>query len=109
MQHLTVTELANWLAQTDVQRPPPILLDVREDWEIQTCALPGIQHMPMRSVPTRASELDEDANIVCICHHGMRSLQVANWLTSQGFANVHNLTGGMDAWARQIDPGMPVY
>ncbi|GAI20520.1 unnamed protein product, partial [marine sediment metagenome] len=90
-------------------RPQSVLLDVREGWEVQTCAMPGITHIPMGQIPARAGELDEDADIVCICHHGARSMQVASFLERQGFAKVYNLTGGVHAWAEQVDPAMPKY
>ena len=107
MQVIKPTELAQWLA--DASRARPVLLDVREGWEVQTCAMPSITHIPMRDIPARAAELDEDADIVCICHHGMRSMQVAAFLERQGYARVYNLTGGVDAWASEVDPAMPKY
>jgi rhodanese-related sulfurtransferase len=109
MQTLTVHELSNWLARRSSQECAPVLLDVREDWEVQTCALPGSTHIPMGEVPARTDELDTSAPVVCICHHGMRSLHVATFLERQGFTDVYNLTGGLDAWARQVDLQMPVY
>ncbi len=63
-----------------------MLLDVREPWEIQTAAMPGIVSIPMREIPARSEELDDDAQIVCICHHGARSAQVAMFLESRGHA-----------------------
>jgi len=107
MQTIQAAELAQWLA--DTSRARPVLLDVREPWEVQTCAMPGITHIPMRDIPARAAELDEGADIVCICHHGMRSMQVAAFLERQGYTSVYNLTGGVDAWANQVDPAMPRY
>lgn len=113
MKMISAPELAAWLkecdAQTDTGSSRPVLLDVREDWEVQTCRLAGATHIPMRTIPARVAELDTDATIVCYCHHGMRSQQVAQWLTSQGFADVYNLAGGIDAWSRQVDPGVPIY
>ena len=107
MQQMTAPELAAWLA--DQSRAQPVLLDVREQWEYQTCHLAGSQHMPMNAVPARQQELEPDAPIVCICHHGARSFQVAAFLERQGFDKVINLSGGIDAWARQVDPSMPTY
>ncbi|CAG9177840.1 rhodanese-like domain-containing protein [Cupriavidus respiraculi] len=108
MQLISAPELAQWLA--DESRPRPVLLDVREDWEVQTCAMPGITHIPMGQIVARAAELDEDADIVCVCHHGARSMQVASFLERQhGFGKVYNLTGGVHAWAEQVDPAMPRY
>ena len=107
MQHLSVIELAAWIA--DPARPTPVLLDVREPWEVDTCRIDGAISIPMRSIPARLAELDEDTPLVCICHHGARSLQVAHFLEQHGFDEVANLTGGVDAWARQVDPTMPIY
>jgi rhodanese-related sulfurtransferase len=107
MRHLTPAELAAWLA--DPAREKPLLLDVREPWEFQTCRIERSRHVPMRELPARLSEIDAGAEVVVICHHGTRSLQVAYFLARQGFARVHNLAGGVDAWARAVDPAMPVY
>jgi rhodanese-related sulfurtransferase len=107
MQQLSAPELAQWLA--DDSRPQPVLLDVREPWEFQTCHIAGSQAMPMRTVPAHLAELDADAPLVCICHHGGRSLQVAAFLEQHGFSQVSNLTGGVHAWALQVDSAMPTY
>ncbi|NEX60650.1 rhodanese-like domain-containing protein [Noviherbaspirillum galbum] len=107
MQALTAPELAQWLA--DPSRPRPVLLDVREPWEFQTCHIPGSVAIPMQSIPERMQELDDEAPIVCICHHGARSMSVAAFLERQGYANVINLTGGVHAWALQVDGSMPTY
>lgn len=107
MQTLSVRELADWLA--DEQRAKPVLLDVREPWEQQICRIEGSEPMPMRTVPARANELERDRPTVCVCHHGGRSMQVALFLERQGFRNVYNLTGGVDAWARQVDKAMATY
>jgi rhodanese-related sulfurtransferase len=107
MRNLTPAQLAAWLADPD--RPDPLLLDVREPWEYQTCHIAGARHVPMNELPARLGEFDAEAEVVAICHHGARSLQVANFLARQGFERVHNLAGGVDAWARSIDPAMPVY
>ena len=88
----------------------PILLDVREPWEFHTAALPDSVLMPMGDVPSRAhAELDPDASIVVLCHHGQRSLSVAMWLRNQGFERAQSLAGGIDAWSRLIDPTVPRY
>lgn len=107
MHHLTAPELESWLE--DASRPRPVLLDVREGWEFGTCHIAGSTHMPMNSVPGRLGELDEDAPIICVCHHGVRSMQVASYLERNGFGKVTNLSGGIDAWANQVDPTMPQY
>ena len=107
MEHLTAPELAAWLA--DQSRPAPYLLDVREQWEFDTCRIGGAVLMPMNSIPARLDELDEDAAIVCICHHGARSMQVAAFLEHNGFARISNLSGGVHAWATLVDNTMPTY
>ncbi|MET0266705.1 MAG: rhodanese-like domain-containing protein [Duganella sp.] len=107
MQQITAPELAAWLA--DASRPQPVLLDVREDWEFATCHIAGSVQIPMNTIPARIDDLDEDAEIVCICHHGARSLQVAAYLERNGFGKMVNLTGGVHAWALQVDAAMPTY
>eukprot|EP01032_Pedospumella_encystans_P024549 gene24549-27762_t len=87
----------------------PFLLDVRENWEYETCHIDGSTLMPMNSIPARIDDLDEDAAIVCICHHGARSMQVAAFLERNGFGKITNLTGGIHAWAVQVDSAMPKY
>jgi rhodanese-related sulfurtransferase len=107
MQQLTAPELAAWLA--DPSRARPLLLDVRENWEFETCRIEGATQIAMNTIPARIEELDEDAEIVCICHHGARSMQVAAFLERNGFGKVSNLTGGIHAWALQVDSTMPKY
>jgi len=85
------------------------LLDVREAWEFQTARIDGATLIPMGQIPARVGELDRDSEIVVICHHGGRSLQVAVFLERLGFSRVHNLAGGVDAWARSVDPTMATY
>jgi rhodanese-related sulfurtransferase len=92
------------------QPSAPLLLDVREPWEQETAALSNATLMPMGDVPSRAhAELDPDAHIVVLCHHGQRSLSVAMWLREQGFDHAQSLAGGIDAWSRIIDPTIPRY
>ena len=107
MNQLTAPELAAWLA--DPERPRPLLLDVREKWEFELCKIDGSTLIEMNTIPARIEELDEDAEIVCICHHGARSMQVAAFLERNGFGKVSNLTGGMHAWALQVDASMAKY
>ena len=97
-------------SQQRQQPDAPILLDVREPWEHQTASLPNSLLMPMGEVASRAhTELDPDAPIVVLCHHGARSLSVTMWLRNQGFEQVQSLAGGIDAWSRTIDPTIPRY
>ncbi len=107
MEYATALDLAARLA--DTTRPAPFLLDVREKWEFDTCHLDGATLMPMNTIPGRIDDLDEEADIVCICHHGSRSMQVAAFLERNGFTRVTNLTGGMHAWALQVDKTMATY
>lgn len=107
MQQMTAPDLAAWLA--DPARSRPLLLDVRENWEFETCKIAGSTQIAMNTIPARIEELDEDGEIVCICHHGARSMQVAAFLERNGFSRVTNLTGGIHAWALQVDGTMPTY
>lgn len=87
-----------------------VLLDVREDVELQIAGLPGAKHIPMGDVPARAhQELDPDDRIVVVCHHGVRSLNVTNWLRQQGFEKAQSMRGGIDRWSREVDPSVPTY
>ena len=107
MKQLTAAELSAWLA--DAGRAKPLLLDVREPWEYQKARIEGSQLVPMNEIPARVGELDPDQEVITICHHGGRSMQVAMFLEKSGFAKVHNLAGGVDAWSRSVDPSVPVY
>ena len=89
---------------------PMTLLDVREDWEIQLAPVPSLHlHIPMGRLEGRLAELDPAATTVVICRSGGRSLQVARFLSARGFGSVFNLTGGILAWSRDIDPKIPQY
>jgi rhodanese-related sulfurtransferase len=90
-----------------------VLLDVREPWEIATAriVLDGAASVtiPMQQIPERLAEIDRNQPILALCHHGMRSQQVALLLDRHGYPLVYNIAGGIDAWSRQIDPSVPVY
>jgi rhodanese-related sulfurtransferase len=107
MERITAGELAAWLA--DERREKPVLLDVREPWEYEKARIDGATLIPMGEVPSRIGQIDEDREVVAICHHGGRSMQVAMFLEKQGFKRVHNLVGGIDAWSRTVDPAIPLY
>ncbi len=107
MRDLTASDLCVWL--DDPSRPVPLLLDVRELWEVQICHIRDSITIPMNSIPEHLPRLERSRPIVCICHHGMRSALVGRYLQQQGFDDVSNLAGGIDAWARQVDPDMPTY
>lgn len=109
MDHITPAQAADW-AKAQAQRP--VLLDVREGWELQTasatCEHMDLLHIPMQTLPARLHELDRNRPVACLCHHGGRSLQVAHFLAQQGF-QVVNVAGGIHAWSAQVDPGIPTY
>jgi rhodanese-related sulfurtransferase len=107
MRQLSATQLKEWLA--DAQRGKPLLLDVRESWEFETCRIAGSQSMPLAGIPARYRELKQDQDIVMICHHGARSFQAGMFLEQMGFSGIINLQGGVAAWARDVDPAMPTY
>ena len=103
---ITPAEVKQKLESTE----PPVLLDVREPVELQMARIEGTVNMPMGEVPTRANqELDPEAHIVVVCHHGVRSLNVTNWLRQQGFERVQSMRGGIDRWSREVDPKVPTY
>jgi rhodanese-related sulfurtransferase len=92
-----------------LQREGALLLDVREPFEVATCAVPGSRHIPMRQIPESLSDLPRDRLILALCHHGGRSLRVTQFLRANGFTQVSNVAGGIDAWAVEIDPALPRY
>ncbi|MCB1790628.1 MAG: sulfurtransferase [Gammaproteobacteria bacterium] len=106
MRDLPPRELQAYLATTDSD---PLLLDVREPWEFRICSIDGSQLIPMGQLPAALNALDPQRETVVICHHGIRSRQVAMFLDYQGFRSVINLAGGVDAWARDIDRQMATY
>ncbi|HXG04132.1 MAG TPA: rhodanese-like domain-containing protein [Candidatus Binatia bacterium] len=105
MPDITPQELK---ARLDAGRPP-VLLDVREEWETRLCRLPDAVHIPIEEIELRVEELNPDDEIVVYCHQGVRSAAVARWLEGLGFRRVRNLAGGLDAWARTVDPTMRRY
>src|SRR3712207_2666974 len=82
------------------------ILDVREPWVVVLCVIDGSVTIPLGSLPRRAAELPGEGRIVVACKHGMRSAEATAWLRHNGFPSAINLHGGIDAWARQIDPTM---
>jgi len=106
MQQITAAELSQRL-QSGENRP--LLLDVREPNEFSFCHIEGSVNLPMAKVFAEISELNPQQETVVICHHGMRSAQIANFLITNGFSKVSNLSGGVAAWASQVDPSMPTY
>lgn len=108
---ISPAQLSAWQASL----PPgdkPVVLDVREPWEVQTASVKpdGFEliALPMREIPGRLGELSADQPVACLCHHGMRSEQVARYLVQNGFTEVVNIQGGIDAWSA-LDPSVPRY
>jgi rhodanese-related sulfurtransferase len=87
----------------------PLVIDVREDWELQLARIPGVVHVPMNQIPARLTEFSPQAETIVMCHAGARSMRVAHFLASQGFTNVYNLSGGIAAWSEQVDATVPRY
>lgn len=111
MRQLGGPELLKWHAARGAATP--LLLDVREGWEVARAQIrvdgtPAL-HIPMNEIPARLGEIDAARPVVCICHHGVRSAQVGAFLERQGYPDVHNLAGGIDAWSLQVDPDVPRY
>jgi len=88
---------------------PVVLVDVREPEEVAIVRIAGAIHIPMDEIPGRMRELDPRADIVVVCHHGIRSASVAAFLRQHDFSSVANLSGGIDAWALAVDPSLPRY
>jgi len=87
----------------------PLVLDIREPWELALASLPMTLNIPMGQLPERLNELDRERPIVVMCHHGNRSRQVVIFLEQSGFPRVINLSGGISAWSDVVDPAIPQY
>ena len=117
IDQLSPADFTAWLASLPAGGPPPIVLDVREPWEVQTASVKEdgfrLLHIPMRAVPARIFDLKEelpaDQPLACLCHHGARSMQVASFLIARGFSQVVNIAGGINAWSAEVDPTVPRY
>jgi rhodanese-related sulfurtransferase len=105
MDGITAEELKARLDRNEA----PLLLDVRQDWETKLCRLPNAVHIPIEEIEVRADELNPEDEVVVYCHQGVRSAAVAEYLRSLGFKSVRNLAGGLDHWARVVDPSMRRY
>jgi rhodanese-related sulfurtransferase len=113
------SDFARWIASMAQSHPldRAVVLDVREPHELQWASIaPSAQQhgfqwiaIPMGQIPERLNELDPDQPIACLCHHGARSMQVARFLVSNGFAEVSNIAGGIDAWSLQVDSAVTRY
>jgi rhodanese-related sulfurtransferase len=109
-------QLQDWITACLAENPQvrPLVLDVREPWELQTASIRADERfelvgMPMSSVPARLNELARERPIACLCHHGGRSAQVCYYLLNQGYDEVVNLHGGIHAWSQEVDPTVPQY
>jgi rhodanese-related sulfurtransferase len=104
------SELNDWIRS---QAGAPLVLDVREPWELQTASVKPdgfeLLAIPMADLPARLAEVPRDRPVACLCHHGGRSQRVAGFLAQQGYGQVANIAGGIDAWAQERDPGVPRY
>jgi rhodanese-related sulfurtransferase len=86
-----------------------VLLDVREHSELTICRIEGALHIPMDEIPERHHALPREAPLIVFCHHGMRSMNIVQYLEAKGFTNAVNLAGGIHAWAIENDPEMQHY
>lgn len=97
------------LSQLKERNEELILLDVREPWERQTASIAPSMHIALSEIPAHMQELDPEEHIVVYCHHGARSLSVTDWLRKQGYEKVQSMSGGIERWSLEIDPGVPRY
>jgi len=106
------SQLPDWISSKSASGNT-VVLDVREPYEVQTACVTAngfeLVTLPMGSIVEKLSELDKDRPIACLCHHGSRSMQVAAYLSSQGFTHLANIEGGIHAWSSQLDPNVPTY
>jgi rhodanese-related sulfurtransferase len=104
MHHMSASQLAAHL-----ENASPLLLDVREPWEFDICHIVGSVNLPMAQIPQNMARFQDAAEIVVICHHGIRSQHVIQFMQQHNGNTLVNLDGGVDAWARDVDADMPVY
>jgi len=106
-------DLPSWLQAHTRAGATPVVLDVREPWELQTASVAAdgfsLVAIPMNQIPARMGELDPARAVACLCHHGARSQRVAMFLAQNGFGQVANVAGGIEAWSRELDPTVPRY
>jgi rhodanese-related sulfurtransferase len=105
--------LAAWISSHSAGGASALVLDVREPAELRAASVKpdgfDLVAIPMNEIPQRLSELDPGRPVACLCHHGARSQRVAMFLAANGFTDVANIAGGIDAWSRELDPGVPSY
>ena len=102
---ISATALAARLAQGDTI----VVLDVREPWEFDVASILNSTLVPLSTLPSAINRLERDVEYVVLCHHGSRSDMAANWMRAQGFPNVRNLVGGIEAWSLEVDASVPRY
>ena len=86
-----------------------LLVDVREPHEHALCRIEGAVLIPMGTIPANLQKLDVDEDVICFCHHGMRSMDVANWLRSKSIKKAKSIADGIDRWSAEVDPNVPRY
>ncbi len=106
MEQLPVQQLKDWLDRGEV---PPRIIDVREPWEHNVCRIEPSELIPMGQIPNHVENLDPEQELIILCHHGIRSLQVCRFLEHHGFTKLYNVYGGIDAWAKEVDHNMNQY
>lgn len=113
IEQIRPADLEAWIAS--FPDATPVLIDVREPWELQTANVgsqiggAAVVAIPMNEIPARLGELDASQPVACLCHHGARSQRVAAFLAQNGFNDVANVAGGIDAWSASRDAGVPRY
>ncbi len=112
LEQVRPRDLDQWLASARATGTP-VVLDVREPHELQMASVKAdgftLLTIPMGVLPVRLSELDPAQPIACLCHHGGRSMQVAQFLVGRGFEHIANIAGGINAWSAERDPAIPRY
>jgi len=106
MREFNAEQLKSYLDSCDEQ---PLLLDVRQPWEVEVCKIENSVLIPMSTIPAKVESLDLNRETVVICHHGIRSRSVGRYLEQAGFNNIINLSGGMAQWAKTVDTQMAPY
>ena len=97
------------LSRLRASSAPHVLLDVREPWELDVARLDPCLAIPMGEIPDRLPEIPRDTPVCVMCHGGVRSGRVVEFLRGQGFANVRNVQGGIAAWSAEVDASVPTY
>jgi len=86
-----------------------LLVDVRERWEYEAAHIEGSVLIPLREIPAHVQRLAAEGDVICFCHHGVRSMDAAAWLRSKGVSGAKSMAGGIDRWTTEVDPLVPRY